>query len=611
MDPKVPQYQRAVTPTIDNNNTSSPSLVRGKVLSYNANLIRGARVGAPDKLYGSLNIGASASARVSGSGSQSPRSTAMAGESARPSSKAGGVLYSSSGKQGQEVAGNADALAPAFSVLPRFDLVALSEDLPSDGIIFAKTKSTPETLVVFRTPEERLRNPERLNLDRRQLEVCPLLEQEQRLRLLNFQNNNIRAIQNLENLPNLIFLDLYNNKITSLEGPLSTVKGLRVLMAGKNKIGNISNIHSLRKLDVLDLHSNEIRVIEGLDGLSDLRVLNLAGNRITSVNNLSSLASLTELNLRRNSIDSVAGLNQLPALQRVFLSHNAIASTEAIRCLFEVNYLIELSLDGNPLSEADPAGYRAQLVAGMPGLRHLDLRRITDEERAVAVQLLGPAAKPAGLDNSGNDAEAGRPPRPNHGSGAGDYEGGRTAGYSSDDGSVNTNEGGSERSPTGDSGKAAGGQSSVVNGPGGGGELRRGLQKYIPSAGTGEAGRDRDGGAERGGAAATATGIATDSGGAGLNAAKGGQQPSSGLAALARAGKLFNTHSIFDLEVRFGVFIEGFRGEINIFVVVGYRPRREGTHSCRRQLGVDAQQAAAGERHRGVVLPHEAPGSAR
>ena len=42
---------------------------------------------------------------------------------------------------------------------------------------------------------------------------------ELRLRLLNFQNNGIRAIQNLENLPNLIFLDLYNNKLTSWRDP--------------------------------------------------------------------------------------------------------------------------------------------------------------------------------------------------------------------------------------------------------------------------------------------------------------------------------------------------------------------------------------------------------
>jgi hypothetical protein len=35
--------------------------------------------------------------------------------------------------------------------------------------------------------EERALNPERLNLDRRQLTACPILENEARLRLLNYQ----------------------------------------------------------------------------------------------------------------------------------------------------------------------------------------------------------------------------------------------------------------------------------------------------------------------------------------------------------------------------------------------------------------------------------------
>ena len=102
------------------------------------------------------------------------------------------------------------------------------------------------------------------------------------------------------------------------------------------------------------------------------------------MNNLASLVSLTELNLRRNNIEYVTGLNQLPALQRVFLSHNAISRLDDIRCLFDINFLIELSLDGNPISETEPARYRSQLILGMPGLRHLDLKRVTDDERASA-----------------------------------------------------------------------------------------------------------------------------------------------------------------------------------------------------------------------------------
>eukprot|EP00602_Paraphysomonas_sp_CaronLab_P009222 CAMPEP_0185034562 /NCGR_PEP_ID=MMETSP1103-20130426/24561_1 /TAXON_ID=36769 /ORGANISM="Paraphysomonas bandaiensis, Strain Caron Lab Isolate" /LENGTH=848 /DNA_ID=CAMNT_0027571271 /DNA_START=69 /DNA_END=2615 /DNA_ORIENTATION=- len=276
----------------------------------------------------------------------------------------------------------------ASSFLPRQDLEPLSEDIPPDGILFARYRGRPDSLVVFRLHDERARNPERLNLDRRQLDCCPHLEQEQRLRLLNFQNNNIRLIQNLENLPNLIFLDLYNNKLTSLEGALPSVRGLRVLMVGKNRITEISNLSTLRKLDVLDLHSNDIKEIQGMEGLVDLRVLNLAGNAISIVQNLSSLSSLTELNLRRNTIEQVLELDRIPSLQRVFLSHNRIARERNIICLYSLKGLIELSLDANPIAESNPVEYRQMIIGRIPSLKHLDLRRVLDEERTMSLALI-------------------------------------------------------------------------------------------------------------------------------------------------------------------------------------------------------------------------------
>lgn len=270
------------------------------------------------------------------------------------------------------------------SIASRYDLVPVSDEIPPDGIIFSRIRNFPDSLVVYRTSEERARNPERLNLDRRQLDVCPVLEQEHRLRLLNYQNNHIKSLQNLENLQNLIFLDMYNNKLTSLEGPLSSIRGLRVLMAGKNRINSISNLSSLRKLDVLDLHSNDIKITDGLEGLNDLRVLNLAGNKITIVQNLASLQALTELNLRRNAIFKVQDLDKIPALQRVFLSHNQVASIMDIACVFDIKMLVELSLDGNPLCDINAGELRNRLIAGIKGLKHLDLKRISDEERFAA-----------------------------------------------------------------------------------------------------------------------------------------------------------------------------------------------------------------------------------
>lgn len=69
---------------------------------------------------------------------------------------------------------------------------------------------------------------------RRKLTVCPILEGEDQLRLLNYQHNMISKIQHLSSLKRLIFLDLYDNQIEEISG-LSSLKSLRVLMLGKNR----------------------------------------------------------------------------------------------------------------------------------------------------------------------------------------------------------------------------------------------------------------------------------------------------------------------------------------------------------------------------------------
>ncbi|GFO46250.1 leucine-rich repeat-containing protein 49 [Plakobranchus ocellatus] len=106
--------------------------------------------------------------------------------------------------------------------------------LPGDRVIFAESPSAPGVPVVYRTPDERASNPDRLNLDRRKLTVCPILEGEEQLRLLNYQHNLIGRIQHLSALKRLIFLDLYDNHIEEISG-LAALKSLRVLMLGKNR----------------------------------------------------------------------------------------------------------------------------------------------------------------------------------------------------------------------------------------------------------------------------------------------------------------------------------------------------------------------------------------
>lgn len=128
-------------------------------------------------------------------------------------------------------------------------------------------------------------------------------------------------------MSNLIFLDLYDNRIERISG-LSNLVNLRVLMLGKNRISKIENLDNLVHLDVLDLHGNQVNFyavkkfnlyfcfllirsfikipcIENLKNLHELRVLNIAANLLKKVENLDGLYSLVELNLRRNQIAEI------------------------------------------------------------------------------------------------------------------------------------------------------------------------------------------------------------------------------------------------------------------------------------------------------------------
>ena len=117
-----------------------------------------------------------------------------------------------------------------------------ADSAPSkDHVIFAESPVAPGVPVVYRPPEERAMNPDRLNLDRRHLTVCPILEGEERLRLLNLQHNSITRLQHLCNLRRLVFLDLYDNLVHEMSG-LEGLLSLRVLMLGKNRWGVVDTL---------------------------------------------------------------------------------------------------------------------------------------------------------------------------------------------------------------------------------------------------------------------------------------------------------------------------------------------------------------------------------
>ncbi|XP_065729069.1 leucine-rich repeat-containing protein 49 isoform X1 [Phocoena phocoena] len=243
------------------------------------------------------------------------------------------------------------------------------------------SSSMPSFPILQRSSEEKILYSDRLTLERQKLTVCPIIDGEEHLRLLNFQHNFITRIQNISNLQRLIFLDLYDNQIEEISG-LSTLRSLRVLLLGKNRIKKISNLENLKSLDVLDLHGNQITKIENVNHLCDLRVLNLARNLLSHVDNLNGLDSLTELNLRHNQITFVRDVDNLPCLQRLFLSFNNISTFESVCCLADATSLSDITFDGNPI--AQESWYKHTVLQNMTQLRQLDTKRVTEEERRMA-----------------------------------------------------------------------------------------------------------------------------------------------------------------------------------------------------------------------------------
>jgi hypothetical protein len=310
--------------------------------------------------------------------------------------------------------GSADADASVDQTSPLKSTSFRSGDAGDKGVRLAESRVEPGAPVVFRTREAREASPERLDLDRMGLRECCLLEGEHRLRLLNYQGNRIARVSRLGSVRNLVFLDLTENALESLEG-VEACPHLRVLLVGKNKLRTLGRaLASLPKLDVLDARENGIdavgdaAVVFGAAAAS-VRVLNLAGNALRETGDLRGLRNVHELDLRRNRIARLPESCLPESLRRCFLSANPLASRDALAPLASLPRLEALALDGTPWrasagacrpdergggdrGDGSPsrANYRAATASVAPHLRTLDGEDVTDEDRRAALRFLVP-----------------------------------------------------------------------------------------------------------------------------------------------------------------------------------------------------------------------------
>ncbi|CAF0855251.1 unnamed protein product [Brachionus calyciflorus] len=194
--------------------------------------------------------------------------------------------------------------------------------------------------------ENGLQNILELDFYDNQIEVIENLNQFKTLQALDLSFNRLEKIENLNELVELKKLYLVHNKFSKIQN-LENLTKLEILELGDNQFRTVEKLEKLKNLTQLYLGKNKIKRIEGLD-LPNLRILSLQSNRLTRIENLDSLVNLEELYLSENGITKIEGLEKLNKLKVLDLSLNLIEIIENIQ---ELNDLEELWFNGNNLSK--------------------------------------------------------------------------------------------------------------------------------------------------------------------------------------------------------------------------------------------------------------------
>lgn len=184
---------------------------------------------------------------------------------------------------------------------------------------------------------------------------------------------------------NLEFVDYTNNCITRIDN-VNRNKYLKVLNLDKNKISKIEGLHQNRSLTKVSLNQNEIRRIENLNDLM-IEELYLSQNQITVISGLDKLRVLKSLDLSQNRIVKLIGLNMIESLRFLNLGLNQIEKILQLQYIENLPQLTELDLCFNPIQSKKY--YRLQVLYHIPQLRMLDGQDITPVEKVKAENLHG------------------------------------------------------------------------------------------------------------------------------------------------------------------------------------------------------------------------------
>lgn len=136
------------------------------------------------------------------------------------------------------------------------------------------------------------------------------------------------------------------NKLDHLSSKLGELTNLKMLICGgdwnegKNSkpwmIQDTSSISKLHKLEYLNLSNNKITSLKGFKNLKKLRILHLNNNELFNINALSELHGLQEVYLSNNNIEDVSPIHGLNNLTTIDLHANKIRDVRPLESLISL-----------------------------------------------------------------------------------------------------------------------------------------------------------------------------------------------------------------------------------------------------------------------------------
>lgn len=224
--------------------------------------------------------------------------------------------------------------------------------------------------------------------------------------ILSVPNSQIKDLEGIQYLPNLVHLDLSNNEITDISqlrqlrklttvylkgnqitdySPLAAIYNqlnlrdfnLKVSIKDKNldaairahirKPNGEITLESLQNITELNLDNEKISHLDGIQYVVNLESLSLTGNNIEDIEPLKNLIDLQSLTLNQNQIENIEPICYLKNLEILDLLDNKISDISPLSELF---MLKQLSVLNNEVSDISP----------LKGLVNLEFLVLQDNE---------------------------------------------------------------------------------------------------------------------------------------------------------------------------------------------------------------------------------------